>query len=339
MQEAQSHEGESVNGCSFGCLAIALFPILTVSLVAALIYILAENGVHVGRDEAATIWTISPIMVILSMCLVYLSMSASAAGRKKVRLEREAQKEAMMRRLGSKCQLDRLAKTAYDNNVKIYHGMKNLSEFLSSTNLHLKLAVELYQEGKIQLFWSNTEKACIKFAWCWRKVVAISSLTRKHAYLIEEMRSVGGDPRAYSYPFAIFETDHVKSALLNAANNIVDVMRAAQKNSNAAQMWEHYRTNDSVIGFANLGMFMSNIEEVIANSVELTSRDVNNSNRRVGHIIQTVTANSSHVARASKEQIAALQKLFDCVKKIERDICHQNWEYCSIEPLSPERPL
>jgi len=217
--------------------------------------------------------------------------------------------------------------------------MKNLSELLSSTNLHLKLAVELYQEGKIQLFWSNTEKACIKFARCWRKVVAISSLTRKHAYLIEEMRSVGGDPRAYSHPFAIFETDHVKSALLSAANNIVDVMRAAQKNSNAAQIWEHYQTNDSVIGFANLGMFMSNIEEAIANSVELASRDVNNSNRRVGHIIQTVTANSSHMARASKEQIAALQKLFDCVKKIEQDICHQNWEYCSIEPLSPERSL
>ena len=196
-----------------------------------------------------------------------------------------------------------------------------------------------FQEGKVQLFWSNIEKACIKFAWCWRKVVAISSLTRKHAYLIEEMRSVGGDPRAYSYPFAIFETDRVKSTLLNAANNVVDVMRAAQKNSNAAQMWEHYRTNDSVIGFANLGMFMSNIEEVIANSVELASRDIHNSNRRVEHIIQTVSTSSSRMARASKEQTVALQKLLDCVKKIERDICYQNWEYCAIEPLSPERTL
>lgn len=342
MQKKPTSVG-SVIASLFGYLVMffAVFPFFAMLLLAIVMGTLSAMGIELeyGAEGAATIFALSYITVVVVFWIIGSREDKRYKKLQEYENKKKAEKETILRRFESKSQLDRLAKTAYDNSVKISHEMKNLSELLSSTNLHLKLAVELYQEGKVQLFWSNIEKACIKFAWCWRKVVAISSLTRKHAYLIEEVRSVGGDPRAYSYPFAIFETDRVKSTLLNAANNVVDVMRAAQKNSNAAQMWEHYRTNDSVIGFANLGMFMSNIEEVIANSVELASRDIHNSNRRVEHVIQTVSTSSSRMARASKEQTVALQKLLDCVKKIERDICYQNWEYCAIEPLSPERTL
>mgnify|MGYP000084625326 FL=1 len=97
MQEAQSHEDESVNNDSFGCFVLVFFPILTISLFLALAFMAGESP----GGFIFIIWIVPPIVSTLIMYLVYSFMSARAANRKKARLEREAkeraQKEAELR--------------------------------------------------------------------------------------------------------------------------------------------------------------------------------------------------------------------------------------------------
>ena len=67
MQDVQSHEDESVNNDSFGCLVLVFFPILTISLFFALMSMVKKNGEHSYGGAIFAVWIIPPIVATLIM--------------------------------------------------------------------------------------------------------------------------------------------------------------------------------------------------------------------------------------------------------------------------------
>lgn len=361
MQEAQPHEGESVNGKSFGCFAIVSFPFLTIILAAAFMCILRESGVHGGRDEAIAIWIISSIMVILSMCLVYSSMSARAARRKKVRLEREAkeraQKEAELRerqvreeaaraaRVAEKARetavrkarekRDRLARIAQyitNNSELAVDAMQRLPGWLAAADDNARLAVAHYQDGAFSPFWSDIEQAYRFLAEYRDSVIAISQAVDRHAALVEDMLREGGDPSPYSHFPVTLDENRIKNVLNEAIRDLGSMTYEAQKDPVFAQIWEQRRLTSAVVsGFANLETAVRDMGLAVVESIESMERNIIDSNARVEQAIETAASDVSlHLLDASKEQAGAMQRLIGKVGGIEQEVYRQNWGHYSI---------
>ena len=354
MQESQSHEGESVNGCSFGCFAIALFPILTVSLVAALIYMLTENGVRVGRDEAATIWTVSPIVAILIICFTYLFMSVRAASRKKARLEREAKekarKEAELRYRQAReraersrevavrksrekrGRLVRIAQSITNNSELAIDAMQRLPDLLAAADNNARLAVTHYQDGAFSPFWSDIEQAYRFLAEYRDSVIAISQAADRHAALVEDMLREGGDPSPYSYFPVTLDENRIKNTLNDATRDLGSMTYEAQKDPVFAQIWEQRRLTSAVVsGFANLETAVRDMGWAVVESIESMGRNIIDSNVRVERAIETAKSDISlHLLDASKEQSESMQRLIGKVGEVEREVYRQNWGHYSI---------
>ena len=358
MQEAQSHEDESVNNDSFGCLVLVFFPILTISLFFALMSMAKKNGEHSYGGAIFAIWIIPPIVSTLIMYLVYSFMSARAASRKKARLEREAkeraQKEVELRERQAREEAERAAERAREtavrkacekqnrlaeiarhiteNSAAAVWNMECLRARLAKTNKNAKLAVIHYRDGVFSPFWSDIERAYKSLAESRESVIAIGNAADRHATLTENMLREGGDPIPYScFPVALDE-DKIRSFLSDAARDLESMTYEAQKNPVFAQIWEQRRLTSAVVsGFANLETAVRDMGWAVVESIESMGRNIIDSNARVEQAVETAKSDISlHLLDASKEQAEAMQRLIGKVGEVEREVYLQNWGHYSI---------
>ena len=357
MQEAQSHEDESVNNDSFGCFVLVFFPILTISLFLALMS-MTNNGERPRGGIIFIIWIVPPIVSTLIMYFVYSFMSARAANRKKARLEREAkeraQKEAELRERQAREQarekvkrareaaaeksrekryrLARIAQHITENSSAAVWNMECLRARLAKINRNAKLAVIHYRDGAFSPFWSDIEQAYKSLAESRESVIAIGNAADRHATLMENMLREGGDPSPYlCFPVAL-DKSRIKSFLSDAARGLESMTYEAQKDPVFAQIWEQRRLTSAVVsGFANLETAVRDMGWAVVESIESMGRNIIDSNVRVERAIETAKSDISlHLLDASKEQSESMQRLIGKVGEVEREVYRQNWGHYSI---------
>jgi len=354
MQDVQSHEDESVNNDSFGCLVLVFFPILTISLFFALMSMVKKNGEHSYGGAIFAVWIIPPIVAALIMYLVYLFMSARAASRKKARLEREAkeraQKEAELRERQAREKVEkarelaarksrekrerlaRIAQYITNNSESAIESMQCLPGWLAAADDSARLAVEHYQDGAFSPFWSDIEQAYRFLAEYRDSVIAISQAADRHAALVEDMLREGGDPSPYSYFPVTLDDNRIKGALNDATQDLESMTYEAQKDPVFAQIWEQRRLTSAVVsGFANLETAVRDMKRAVVESIESMERNIIDSNIRVEQAIEMAKSDISlHLLDASKEQAESMQRLIGKVGEVEREVYRQNWGHYSI---------
>lgn len=357
MQEAQSREDESVNNDSFGCFVLVFFPILTISIFLALMS-MTNNGERPRGGIIFIIWIVPPIVSTLIMYLVHSFMSARAANRKKVRLEREAkeraQKEAELRERQAREKAERAAERAREtavrkarekrnrlaeiarhiteNSAAAVWNMECLRARLAKTNKNARLAVIHYRDGAFSPFWSDIEQAYKSLAESRESVIAIGDAADRHATLMEDMLREGGDPSPYScFPVAL-DKNRIKSFLSDAARGLESMTYEAQKDPVFAQIWEQRRLTSAVVsGFANLETAVRDMKWAVVESIESMERSTIDSDARVEQVIETAVSDISlHLLDASKEQAESMQRLIVKVGEVEREVYRQNWGHYSL---------
>lgn len=353
MQEAQSHEDESVNNDSFGCFVLVFFPILTISLFLALMS-MTNNGERPRGGIIFIIWIVPPIVSTLIMYFVYSFMSARAANRKKVRLEREAkkraQKEAELRERQAREKVEkarelaarksrekrerlaRIAQYITNNSESAIESMQRLPDLLAAADNNARLAVTHYQDGAFSPFWSDIEQAYRFLAEYRDSVIAISQAADRHAALVEDMLREGGDPSPYSYFPVTLDENRIKNTLNDATRDLGSMTYEAQKDPVFAQIWEQRRLTSAVVsGFANLETAVRDMGWAVVESIESMGRNIIDSNVRVERAIETAKSDISlHLLDASKEQSESMQRLIGKVGEVEREVYRQNWGHYSI---------
>ena len=354
MRDVQSHEDESVNNDSFGCLVLVFFPILTISLFFALMSMVKKNGEHSYGGAIFAVWIIPPIVAALIMYLVYLFMSARAASRKKARLEREAkeraQKEAELRERQAREKVEkarelaarksrekrerlaRIAQYITNNSESAIESMQCLPGWLAAADDSARLAVEHYQDGAFSPFWSDIEQAYRFLAEYRDSVIAISQAAGRHAALVEDMLREGGDPGPYSRFPVTLDDNRIKGALNDATQDLESMTYEAQKDPVFAQIWEQRRLTSAVVsGFANLETAVRDMKRAVVESIESMERNIIDSNIRVEQAIEMAKSDISlHLLDASKEQAESMQRLIGKVGEVEREVYRQNWGHYSI---------